>query len=567
MSHLDKAPSAARRCNRRLRGLASKTASTVIALLLIGTVTPLVWQAAGPSPAAQAAGAWPAAAAAIPKSDPVGLINVWRVTAKGEKPDTWLRLDAYSYQLFRTCGHWEGGWMADSRSFFASAPYSMSGACSTGDRDFDPVPWLAAAVAYEPKGKGWRLLDAAGAELATLTIDGVPPPDPNLADEYRLPPAVTPRVRAFFKEPAPLPAGIKPATVASLTTGTWVFTGGYNPKAYLRFYKDGRWGGSDGCNGRGGAWRLVDNQGRLFTSSGMSTLIGCNNAPTGLYRNGRVGFDGKTLVLVSPNGEVYGRLAQKGSPEIRTYYQLVLGPDMTGNGIGELLGVHGTGQLHRFSMATSTTLAAKPVTIGYADRSKVYAPGDWDGDGIPDLIMLDFLGRMYLRAGNGVGGTTGSDHDEIGHGWMGYSVIPAGDLTGDGNNDLLAIKESTGDLYLYAGNGKGGFKYPYPKVGHGWKGYQLHAAGDVDGDGKADILSIDTNGDMFLYRGKGNGSFVKRVKVGNGWKGYSLAAGADLTGDGLADIVGRDDATGVLYLYKGKGKGTFAKKIKIGHGF
>ncbi|MCL1897387.1 MAG: VCBS repeat-containing protein, partial [Micrococcales bacterium] len=155
---------------------------------------------------------------------------------------------------------------------------------------------------------------------------------------------------------------------------------------------------------------------------------------------------------------------------------------------------------------------------------------------------------------------------QIGQGWRDYRVIPAGDLTGDGMADLLAIKISTGDLYLYAGDGQGGFQYPYPKVGNGWKGFDLYAAGDVNKDGKADILSVDSGGDLYLYSGNGNGTFAKRVKVGNGWAGYTLAAGADLDGDGIADIVSRD-TRGNLFFYAGTGGGQFAKKVKIAEGW
>jgi len=121
-------------------------------------------------------------------------------------------------------------------------------------------------------------------------------------------------------------------------------------------------------------------------------------------------------------------------------------------------------------------------------------------------------------------------------------------------------------LFLYAGDGKGGFKYPYPKVGYGWTGFDLYAAGDINGDGMADILSIDGSGNLFFYAGKGDGTFAKKIQVGNGWLGYKLAAGADLNGDGFADIVGVDSA-GVLFFYAAKGGGAFAKKIQIGAGW
>jgi hypothetical protein len=243
-----------------------------------------------------------------------------------------------------------------------------------------------------------------------------------------------------------------------------------------------------------------------------------------------------------------------------------LSPDMTGDGRGEVVGLEAAaGDVYRFGATASGGVGAgSKIAAGLAGQV-LAAPGDWDGDGKADLMAVEPDGDLMLYPGSG-SGSVGTAR-RVGNGWTGYRVIPAGDLTGDGKNDLLAVKESTGILYLYAGLGDGGFKHPYPQVGNGWIGFQLHAAGDQNGDGRNDILGIDPVGDLYFYAGNGDGTFKTKVKVGNGWNGFTLGSGADLNGDRLSDIVGRDDSTGDLYFYRGTGKGTFATKAKVATGW
>ncbi|MCL1898059.1 MAG: META domain-containing protein, partial [Micrococcales bacterium] len=285
-------------------GRAVKVAGLVVALAIIGAVVPIglllrhhqpaVPPMATPALATESPVATSALATEspsepeppidpltnVPSFDPIDLINLWRVTAPGEQADTWLRLDAGDYQLWRSCGFWEGGWRTDGQVFFAAAPTGMSGACASEDgmADFDPVPWLAAAVTAEATTDGWRLLDADGAELAALTIDGAPPPDPNSADFYRQPPEITDELRGWMAQPAPLPAGVVPAT-SDLLIGKWVPIENVSTEPFLEFTSDGTWHGTDGCNGIGGEWRLIGDQGALFAFSGGTTAIGCGTGP------------------------------------------------------------------------------------------------------------------------------------------------------------------------------------------------------------------------------------------------------------------------------------------------
>ena len=242
------------------------------------------------------------------------------------------------------------------------------------------------------------------------------------------------------------------------------------------------------------------------------------------------------------------------------FQQIVLSPSMAGSHQGEVLAVDDFGYLFRYSLVTGSRLSDYSNLGSGWSNIKVVAPGDWNGDGKADVIGVDKTGRMLLYPGNGQGRLGKSI--QIGHGWSKLTVIPAGDLNGDKIPDMLAIDNRTGVLLLYLGNGKGGFQPGNRQVGHGWKTMQLFAAGDMNADGKIDILGLKPDGKLLFYAGKGTGTFRPAVQVGHGWTGMTLAAGADLDGDGRADIVGRTK-NGDLLFYRGKGIGTFNKSVKI----
>ena len=83
----------------------------------------------------------------------------------------------------------------------------------------------------------------------------------------------------------------------------------------------------------------------------------------------------------------------------------------------------------------------------------------------------------------------------------------------------MLFRSANGDLYLYRGNGVGGFAGPAVKIGAGWGVIaKVLSAGDFTGDGRADLLAVRTNGDLYLYRGNGVGGFAgPGVKIGAGW--------------------------------------------------
>ena len=190
---------------------------------------------------------------------------------------------------------------------------------------------------------------------------------------------------------------------------------------------------------------------------------------------------------------------------------------------------------------------------------------DFTGDSRADVITTDASGKMWLYVGNGKGGFAA--RKELGRGWDSMTiVVSAGDTDSDGKADLVA-RDKAGKLWQYAGTGTGRFA-PRKQVGSGWNSMtSIVGPGDFSGDGKADLIARDTAGNLWLYGGKGDGNLAPRKKIGWGWNSMtSIVAPGDFSGDGKNDLIARDTA-GNLWLYGGKADGNLAPKKKIGWGW
>ncbi|MEU9521756.1 FG-GAP-like repeat-containing protein [Streptomyces sp. NPDC048224] len=78
---------------------------------------------------------------------------------------------------------------------------------------------------------------------------------------------------------------------------------------------------------------------------------------------------------------------------------------------------------------------------------------------------------------------------------------------------------------------------------------------DMNGDGKADLLAIDTSGKLYFYPGKGDGTLGSRTLIGTGgWTGASISHRGDWNGDGKEDVIARIGSE--IRIYPGKGDGT-----------
>ena len=190
-------------------------------------------------------------------------------------------------------------------------------------------------------------------------------------------------------------------------------------------------------------------------------------------------------------------------------------------------------------------------------------PHDFKSDGRADLIAIDdATGYLWIYPGNGVGGWG----TRIGPnaGWASMNAIAGGaNYAGTGHPDLIAIDDATGYLWIYPGNGAGGWG---TRLGPdaGWASMNAIAGGaNYAGTSSPDLIAIDdATGYLWIYPGNGAGGWGTRIGPDAGWASMNaIAGGADYNGDGLADLIAIDDTTGFLWIYPGDGAGGWGTRI------
>lgn len=172
-------------------------------------------------------------------------------------------------------------------------------------------------------------------------------------------------------------------------------------------------------------------------------------------------------------------------------------------------------------------------------------------------------------------------------GGFGAEAVATADLNGDGKPDLVVVNACGGDSSCAGGTvavllnkSNGTFDTAVTYGTNGWLPQAL-AVGDVNGDGKPDIIvannctsnpgtaSCSTDGNVGVLLGNGDGTFLPAVAYDSGGFLAVSVAIADVNGDGKPDLlvvsrngssaVGSGDGTVAVLL--GNGDGTFRTAV------
>jgi hypothetical protein len=177
------------------------------------------------------------------------------------------------------------------------------------------------------------------------------------------------------------------------------------------------------------------------------------------------------------------------------------------------------------------------------------AIGDVNGDGHPDLIVGPGAGSPpTIALYSGVGGSGLGSFLAYAAGFTSGVYVAAGDVNGDGHADIVVGPGSGGGPNVKVFSGRdGSVLHSFFAYTVGFTGGVRVAAGDVNGDGIADIIVAPGPGgtpDIRVYDGVTLALLDEFYAYPVSFTGGVFVAAADLNGDGRADIITGADAGG-----------------------
>jgi hypothetical protein len=199
--------------------------------------------------------------------------------------------------------------------------------------------------------------------------------------------------------------------------------------------------------------------------------------------------------------------------------------------------------------------------------------GDLDGDGDPDLAVINRQGHLRVLVNDGAGCfPTAANHDRL---WPSTSDgiwpgIPSltdaalGDLNGDGTGDLVvAAGELNGlvSVLLNPGTGRFGPPASHPACSY-VKGV---AVGDLNGNGVNDVAATSNCFQATVLLNDGDGALMATGDFGVGYTPDDIATG-DIDDDGDNDLAFINIGISTVTVLHNDGDATFSAPVVYGVG-
>ncbi|MEQ8524552.1 FG-GAP-like repeat-containing protein [Gracilimonas sp.] len=237
-------------------------------------------------------------------------------------------------------------------------------------------------------------------------------------------------------------------------------------------------------------------------------------------------------------------------PVITNYNsQDVIAFDVNLDGDTDIIHVHTvTDDISYYENDGTGSFQLQQVIDGNAPLANDVKAADFDGDGDFDLVAsIEASGEIVQYVNNA--GTFNTASVITSSVDSPKNVVTA-DLDNDGFIDVLSVSQNDSKVAWYSnGSGTGVFSAQNIISSDMTDPFNATAA-DLNGDGLNDVIVSTLNGDLVWYQNLGSGSFDTAVSLLSGAGELRSVAAADLTETGLLDLIAGDYTANQLILLK-----------------
>jgi len=269
-----------------------------------------------------------------------------------------------------------------------------------------------------------------------------------------------------------------------------------------------------------------------ISGSGFSTTPAQDIVYFGAVRGNVSAATATSLTVTVPSGATYQPIAVT-TGNLTGYSTLFFDVTFGGGGV---------------SLISTAFKPGQRLTTGVYPHCVLLA--DFNGDGKPDLFVAKGSSgsdAVFTNASSGGVITFSAETDLAGLG-PDHQGAAVGDLDGDGKPDIV-VTNGVGDtsVSVYRNTSSGGvISFAARQRFSAVNGPYAVAIGDLDGDGKPDLVIANNGGSQLsIYKNistPGNIAFAARVDINTGTNPYGIAIG-DMDGDGKADLVVTTEGT------------------------